>query len=170
MSPQVKALARPVEVLLFVSYSHKDDYWMQTLMPLLKFPGVRAKPWNDKEIRPGVRWDQEIKDALAKMDVFIPLVSVNFAVSQYIHAVECRIAKNRHKKDEIEVVPVLVGDPGKNECTWLMALQRVPPGAKSWAEILHDFQHYDRALAPIRDGIREVVERAWKRREEVLWV
>jgi hypothetical protein len=28
-----------------------------------------------------VRWDKEIKDALAKMDVFIPLVSVNFAVS-----------------------------------------------------------------------------------------
>ena len=106
-----QAPTRPAEVLLFVSYSHKDDYWMQALMPLLKFPGVRVKPWNDKEIRPGMRWDKEIKDALAKMDVFIPLVSVNFAVSHYICTVEYRIAKKRHDHDEIEVVPVLAVIP-----------------------------------------------------------
>jgi hypothetical protein len=41
----------------------------------------------------------------------------------------------------------------------------VPPGEKSWAEVLHDFQQYDRALAPIRDGIKAVVVRARKRRD-----
>ena len=148
------------EVRLFVSYSHKDAYWMDALMPLLRFPGVRVRPWNDKEIRPGIRWDKEIKDALAEMDVFIPLVSVNFAVSHYIGTVESPIAKQRHEEGEIEVVPVLVHEPGKGECGWLMALQRVPPGARSWVEVLRDFQQYDMALAPIRDGIREVVERA----------
>jgi hypothetical protein len=156
MSPQVR---------LFVSYSHKDDYWMQALMPLLKFRGTGTKAWSDKEISPGVRWDKKIKDELAEMDVFIPLVSVNFAVSPYIGTVESRIAKKRHDDDEIEVVPVLVGHPGKGECMWLMALQRVPPGAKSWAEMLRDFQQHDLALAPIRDGIREVVERVRKRRK-----
>src|SRR5262245_43577626 len=60
-----------------VSDSHKDKYWMEALMPLLLFPGVHVKPWNDKEIKPGLRWDQEIKGALAEMDVFIPLVSVH---------------------------------------------------------------------------------------------
>jgi hypothetical protein len=54
---------------------------MQALMPLLKLPGGRVKPRNDKEIRPGKRWDKEIKDALDEVHVFIPLVSVNFAVS-----------------------------------------------------------------------------------------
>ena len=97
-----EAPPRPAEVLLFVSYSHKDDYWMQALMPLLKFPGVRVKLWNDKEIRPGVRWDKEIKDTLDEMHVFIPLVSVNFAVSDYIGTVECQIAKKRLDNDEIE--------------------------------------------------------------------
>jgi hypothetical protein len=62
-------------------------------------------------------------------------------------------------------MPVLVGDPGKDECAWLMALRRVPPGKKSWEEVLHDFQQYDCALAPIRDGIKAVVERARKRRD-----
>jgi hypothetical protein len=152
------------EVRLFVSYSHNDDYWMQTLMPILRFRGVRVKPWNDKEIRPGVRWDAEIRHELAEMDVFIPLISVHFAVSRYIAEVECSIAKRRHEKNEIDVVPVLVHDPGKNECGWLMALQRLPPGSKSWAEVLHDFQLHDRALAPIRDGIKAVVIRARARK------
>jgi len=79
---------------------------------------------------------------------------------------ECRIAKKRHDNDEIEVVPVLVGDPGKDECAWLMALQRVPPGEKSWAEVLREFREHDFALTPIRDGIKAVVERARKRRKQ----
>jgi hypothetical protein len=61
--PQARAPTRSAEVLLFVSYSHKDDYWMQALMPLLKFPGARVKPWNDKEIQPGTVWDNQIRDA-----------------------------------------------------------------------------------------------------------
>jgi hypothetical protein len=154
--------ARPVRV--FVSYSHKDDFWMQNLMPLLRFPGVRVKPWNDKEIKPGLRWDDEIKRELAEMDVFIPLVSVNFAISRYIGSVESLIAKKRYENEEIEVVPVLVHHPGEGECGWLMALQRVPPGARSWAEVLHDFQQHDMALTPIRDGIKQVVERARQRK------
>ena len=88
MSRTAKSPSRESAVRVFVSYSHKDSYWMDALMPLLRFPGVRVKPWNDKEIRPGLRWDKEIRDALAEMDVFIPLVSVNFAVSDYIGRVE----------------------------------------------------------------------------------
>lgn len=151
-------------VRVFVSYSHKDAYWMDALMPLLRFPGVRVKPWNDKEIKPGLRWDEEIKRALAEMDVFVPLVSVNFAVSDYIDKVECFIAKERHKNGEIEVVPVLVYDPGEDECGWLMELQRVPPGAKSWVDVFEEFQLHDRALTPIRDGIKTVVQRARERK------
>ncbi len=164
MSRATKPTSGHTAVRVFVSYSHKDTYWMDALMPLLRFPGVRVKPWNDKEIRPGLRWDKEIKDALAEMDVFIPLVSVNFAVSNYISKVESPIAKERHDNGEIEVVPVLVHDPGEDECGWLMKLQRVPPGAKSWAEVFHEFQLHDMALTPIRDGIKAVVERARERK------
>jgi hypothetical protein len=152
------------EVRIFVSYSHNDAYWMDALMPLLRIPGANVKPWHDKEIRPGVRWDKEIRDELAKMDVFIPLVSVNFAVSRYISEVEVPIAKERLEKDEIEVLPVLVHHPGDGECAWLMVLQRVPPGELSWAEVLREFQKHDMALAPIRDGIKAVVERVRARK------
>ena len=125
---------------------------------------MRVKPWNDKEIKPGLRWDKEIKDALAEIFVFIPLASVNFAVSEYIGKVESPIAKDRHGNGEIEVLPVLVHHPGKDDCAWLMKLQRVPPGAKSRAEVLREFQQFDMALTPIRDGIRAVVGRARDRK------
>jgi hypothetical protein len=164
VSRPLKSPASSKAVRVFVSYSHKDTYWMDALMPLLRFPGVRVKPWNDKEIKPGLRWDKEIKDALAEMDVFIPLVSVNFAVSDYIGKVESPIAEERYGSGDIEVVPVLVHDPGQGECGWLMALQRVPPGDKSWAEVLREFQKFDMALTPIRDGIKLVLERARARK------
>ena len=41
-----------------------------------------------------------------------------------------------------------------------MKLQCGPPGAQSWAEVLREFQKFDMALTPIRDGIKAVVERA----------
>ena len=159
-----RPFARRTVVNLFVSYAHEDSFWMQRLIPLLRFPGVNVRPWNDKEIEPGQRWDTEIKAALAEMDVFIPLVSVNFAVSRYINKVEYPTAKQRHTAKEIEVAPVIIDTPGKGECAWLMKLQRLPPDAKSWAQVLHEFPHHDRALAPIRDGIKAVVERARARK------
>lgn len=154
------------EVRLFVSYSHKDEFWMQALMPLLKFPQVQVRPWNDKELQPGVRWDVEIKKALAEMDIFVALVSVNFAVSNYIATVEGPAAQERSEKGEIEVVPVLIHDPDQEECKWLTAFQRVPPGAKSWVDFRKENSEYDEALAPIRNGIKAVVQRVLDRRRQ----
>ena len=62
------------------------------------------------------------------------------------------------------MLPVLVNQPARGDCAWLLKLQRVPPGDKSWAEVLREFQLYDMALTPIRDGIRAVVERARQRK------
>ena len=41
MSRTAKSPSRESAVRVFVSYSHKDSYWMDALMPLLRFPGVR---------------------------------------------------------------------------------------------------------------------------------
>ena len=72
------------------------------------------------------------------------------------------MAKQRHGNGEIEVLPV--HHPGEDDCAWLMKLQRVPPGAQSWAEVLRELQKFDMALTPIRDGIKAVVERARARK------
>ena len=150
-------------VRVFVSYSHKDSFWKDMLLPLFRFPGVDVKPWSDTEIQAGQNWDQKIHDALKEMDVFAALISVHFAVSKYIDEQECRIAEERHKNDEIEVLPIYLGAPSDGDCEWLMKFQRVP-GEKSWSEMRAAFPDYDHALKPIRDGIKAVVERARQRK------
>jgi hypothetical protein len=152
----------PVNV--FVSYSHEDTFWMERLLPLLYFRGVCVDKFTDKEIKPGKRWDKDIKDALARMDIFLPLLSVGFAASRYISKIEDPIARRRHKHGEIEVLPILIHDPGKGECRWMRGLQWVPPGALSWAEIHRNNPDHDIARADIRDGIREVVKRVQSRK------
>ena len=66
--------------------------------------------------------------------------------------------------EEIEVLPVVVDDPGEDDFGWLKQFHRVPPGMLSWAQVMREFQHFDMALAPIRNGIRTVVERARERK------
>lgn len=154
------APSRPM-VRVFVSYAHEDAYWMQRLRSVIRFPGVQLDVWSDQNIPPGMPWDSQIKHELDVMHVFVALISVHFASSDYIQRVECPVARERHKSGEIEIVPVYVAPPGGDECAWLMKLQRVP-GERSWMELLKEFPQYDLTLPQIRTAIKDAIERVKK--------
>jgi hypothetical protein len=97
------------------------------------------------------------------MDVFVALMSVHFATSDYIREVEYPIAKKRHGSGEIEIVPVFLHDPGGDECDWLMKLNYVPR-EKSWVEISEGFTAHNKALPLIRRGIKTAIDRVVERR------
>ena len=64
---------------IFISYSHKDNKWLDTIMTFLK-PHSRDEKisiWSDKDILPGARWDDEIKKQLETCRVAILLVTPN---------------------------------------------------------------------------------------------
>lgn len=146
-------------VRIFVSYSHKDSFWQQLLMPMLKFKDVDVKAWTDKDIEPGTVSHDEIQRALAEMDIFLPLVSQNFANPGYITEHECPIAKQRYAKKEIEVLPVLIHRPDPDDCDWILKLQYLPESGRSWALIRKEYAEHDLAMKPIREGVRKVVAR-----------
>src|SRR5688500_3244565 len=101
---------RPVR--FFVSYSHLDRDWFGKLLPLLSFRQLTtlAHVWHDHELKAGDRWDDEIREALEEMDVFLCLVSNHFLASAYITNVEMKAALRREKEGKTVIVPLLLCD------------------------------------------------------------
>jgi len=76
----------PAQRIMFVSYSHEDTVVYEKIM---EFVGELEKEgllqiWSDKLIRPGDRWDDEIKKALERAQSALLLVSQKFVCSAYI--------------------------------------------------------------------------------------
>ncbi len=72
---------------IFISYAHLDHTHKDDLIKHLK-PRLRGgllTEWDDKQIKPGSQWHQEIQNALAEADMGVLLVSANFLASDYIH-------------------------------------------------------------------------------------
>jgi TIR domain len=95
----------------FVSYSHKDKKWVdelhKMLVPLLRNGAITI--WDDTKIKNGVRWDDEIQNALAQAGMAILLVSDNFLASDYIMERELPFILTAAKNEELSLLWVLLG-------------------------------------------------------------
>ena len=148
----------PVEV--FVSYSHVNSAWFKRLDPVLKFtrPAKIAHVWHDQKLKAGERWDDEIRDALERMDVFVCLVSYEFLASDYIMDVELKRALARARKREVEIVAIVLYDSDlKKECPRLSKFQ-LPLKGGCWRDYEKDGGYYQDAHKPIREAIRRARE------------
>lgn len=159
---------RKVDVRIFVSYAHRDPpLFRQLLESLLRWPGVEVKVWTDENITPGTVPDEQIRQALERMDIFVALITPFFDASRYIQEVEVPAAKRRNKSIGVLIAPVVVSNPGGNNCKWLLGLERLPHKQKSWSEIRKECKasegEYDQALQPLRDGIWKLVEQVRSR-------
>src|SRR5208283_805445 len=160
MKPGGAKKARPVR--MFVSYSHENAAWCKRLHPVLK---VKAnvdtlEPWHDTALKAGDRWDKEIRDELGRMHIFLCLVSFDFLASDYIQKVELEKAKERLKKAEIEVVPVVLYPMDlKSDCEFLYQFNPLPEWGKSWRDFEKDGDWRD-ALYPIGNGVKQAIEKA----------
>ena len=78
--------AARVQKRIFVSYSHKDQKWMQeleiTLRPMLRDGEFLL--WNDSRIEAGNRWKSQIEAELSSASIAILLVSRYFFASDFI--------------------------------------------------------------------------------------
>ena len=160
-----RSKTKPVE--LFVSYSHVNAAWFAKLRPLLKFrtPTNEAHAWHDQELKAGDRWDKEIRDALAVMDVFVCLVSYEFLASNYIMDIELKQALKRAKKKEVEIVPILLYEVNlQKEYPELHEFNPLPAWNKCWRDYEKDGGHYQDAHKPIRDGLRQAIDKVRARR------
>jgi hypothetical protein len=104
------ALSLKPRLLIFISYSHKDKEWLETLknfLTLLENDGnVRA--WEDGQIKPGEQWRVAIDEALASASVAVLLVTQNFIASEFIQKVELPELLEHHANGRLELNWILV--------------------------------------------------------------
>ena len=96
---------------IFISYSHKDEKWKEELELFLK-PKIRDDSlivWNDRDIKVGERWDDEIKKAIVSSDIAIILVTKHFLASDFIQNREIPFIQ----KNNLKIYPLII-----SHCDW----------------------------------------------------
>lgn len=89
---------------IFISYSHKDSHFKEEVEISLKglknvIPDLEFTYWSDTQIKPGSKWEREIKDQLENCSIAIMLVSRHFLASEFIMNTEVPtlLSKLEHK-------------------------------------------------------------------------
>ena len=72
---------------IFISYSHKDQEWLERINTALKplVHGEIITVWDDRNIPPGSNWLDEINNAIASARIAVLLVSQAFLALTFIH-------------------------------------------------------------------------------------
>ncbi|MCP5103547.1 MAG: toll/interleukin-1 receptor domain-containing protein [bacterium] len=71
---------------VFISYSHKDEAWKERVvkhLDVLKMQG-NIDAWDDRRIKAGEKWFQEIEKTLKEADAAVLLISPDFLTSAFI--------------------------------------------------------------------------------------
>lgn len=119
-------------VRVFCSYSHKDERFRERLETELRLLSRERATleWQDRMIRPGEEWREEIREQLNQAAVIILLVTPDFLASDFIHDEELLRALQRHERGDARVIPVIV-----RPCAWqrspIARLQALPKDAKA---------------------------------------
>jgi hypothetical protein len=95
---------------IFISYSHHDGRWLEMLKDVLA-PLIRTEQltiWDDKEIRPGAVWREEIRSALASARVAVLLVTPDLLKSKFVNDEEMPVIFESAKNGSLKVLWVAV--------------------------------------------------------------
>lgn len=95
--------------LIFVSYSHHDNQWLERLQvhlrPLARQGGIDL--WDDTRIRAGDEWRREIKEAIEVCKVAVLVVTADFMASDFIYSNELPPLLEAAKQRGARIISVL---------------------------------------------------------------
>lgn len=151
--PTRKSPSAPV--MVFCSYSHKDERQKNNLLTHLKVlerSGV-VSTWHDRKITAGQDWATEIDTHLKKAKIVLLLISANFMASDYCTGIELKQAMRRHARGTARVIPIIL-----KPCVWqIMPLHRLQALPKDGKPITR-WTNKDAAYTDVAEGIRRAVE------------
>lgn len=125
-------------LIVFVSYSHKDERWVTetndfNLIPWLAHSLRRdnVELWFDHALRklPGEEYRNRLDRQIATAHMAILLISQDFANSDFIHDFELPRIRKRADQAELLVIPILVGPVdllAEQHLDWIRERQMLP--------------------------------------------
>lgn len=114
---------------IFISYSHKDEEWKDRLVAHL---GVLHKEgildiWDDRQIKAGSNWREEIKKAIENAKIIILLISADYLSSDFITDIEFQKIIKQQSDSGSVVLPVFIRPSPWSQVKWLREFQFFPP-------------------------------------------
>lgn len=117
---------------VFISYSHKDESWKDRVVTHLRVLEKQAllDVWDDRRIKAGEDWHEEIQKALDSADVAILMISADFLTSDFILGAEVPALLERRQNEGLKVIPVITKPCAWQQVKWLKPIQARPKDGK----------------------------------------
>ena len=109
---------------IFISYSHQDEDWkdrLQKKLMVLELEGYFTV-WEDRQLKPGDKWQPAIKRELAQFDVAVTLISDDFLTSNFIRTEEVPDLLLRQEQENIRIIPLILKPCTWQEIPWIKAI------------------------------------------------
>lgn len=119
----------------FISYSHKDENYLERLkvhLAQMKREGL-IDEWTDKEIHAGSSLGNVINDALVSSELFLALLSPDYIASNYCFEKEFAEAQKMQHEGKLTIVPIIV-EPCDWQKTAFGQLKALPKDGKAISE------------------------------------
>lgn len=142
-------------IRIFISYSHKDEAYRETLETRLKVIGrlIPLDIWHDRRMLAGTKLAEKILEQLTLADVVLLLISPDFMASDYCFSKEMEEALRNYELNQGLPVPIIV----RPDATWHLhqigqhlALPRDGKAISKWPDA-------DDAWHDVSEGLRRLL-------------
>jgi GTPase SAR1 family protein len=145
---------------VFISYAHEDEPFkdkLDKMMAGMKRRGI-IDTWQDRLIRPGDDWYEEIQSAMNNADIALLLISADFIESRFINEEEVPRLLERRKAEGMRVIPIIV-----RPCMWtsepfFRGLQALPKNGKPVITFAEENGDRDQVWTDIAKEIKKLAK------------
>lgn len=145
---------------VFISYSHKDTKWLERLRVHLRplDRERRIEVWDDTRIKPGTKWREEIREALATSKVAVLLVSADFLASDFIATDELPPLLDAAEKEGAIILPLILSPSRFMKTAGIAQFQTVNDPSKPLIGMARGGQ--EAVLVQVSEAIEAALNRA----------
>lgn len=147
-------MTRPV---IFISYSHKDEVWKERLVTHLGVARAQGvfDAWEDRQLKGGAAWFQEIVDAIEAGCIGLLLVSENSLSSDFILHTEVPRLLAQRAAGKLRLYPIIIEPCDWEAVAWLKEINLRPRDGRPIGEKNQERTDYQTRL-DLRDIATEL--------------